>query len=274
MATVLEQLLTLLDDDDKKGLAKKIAEHPELIADDKEAANLLAIYKGSSSDDDEAKKAKELEDQRKRDEQARLAKEEEDRKRAAAASTSSGSDSAAILAKLDSMNSTLDTKLKSITDKMVSKDDLPKYREEMTAIAIKASDDYATVREEYRAEFGKPLDRAAFEKFINDQQAAGITYRTDADGKRTGFQKAMDAFVSDDRVKLRIDKGVEEGVKQKLSGQKVPGSTGAVALSAAQQVIAKAKEKAAGGARSNLTSAIDRLSHLDRANDERNASVN
>ena len=276
MATIIEQLLGLLDENEKKSFAKKLSEHPELIADDAEAGKLLEIYRASGSgDDDAAAKAKAEEEERQR--QAKIkadADAEEARKRAAAAGAGAGSgsastDSAAILAKLTELNSNFSTEIKTVREKMVSKDDLPKLRDEMLATSIKASDDYATVREEYRAEFGKPLDRAAFEKFIQDQQAAGTTYRTDADGKKTGFQKAMDAFVAEDRIKLRIDKGVEEGVKQKTSGQKVPGSTGAVALSAAQQVIAKAKATAAGGQKTNLQSALDRLNALDRSSDER-----
>lgn len=276
MATILEQLLGMMDDDGKKKVAKIVADNPQLFADDTEAAKLLEIYRGAGGDDDTANAAaaakKAADDKAAADKAAadklaadKAAADKAERDRLAAAAAS-GDANASILAKLTEMNTNLDNRFKSLESTMVKVSDLPKYRDEMTATAIKASDDYATVREEYRAEFGKPIDRAAFEKFIKDQAAANVVYVTD--DKRSGFGKALDAWVSDERIKLKIDNGVKEQMKQLRSSKSVPGSTEATTLSNAQLVIKAAKEKAAGGVKSNLAAAIERAEALSRKNEE------
>lgn len=272
MASIIEQLIGLMNDEDKKKFAKTIAEHPEIYAQDAEANKLLELYNNGGNDDAAAAAAKAAADadakaaadkvaaDKVAADKAAADKAERDRLAAAAAA---GDGNAAILAQLKDMNTNLDTRFKAIEKDMVRVADLPKYQQEMTVNNLRAMDDFAMVREEYRAEFGKALDRNAFQKFIEDQAKVGVKYLTD--DKRSGFGKALDAFVSEDRIKLRIDNGVKEQMKTLRSGKSVAGSTETVALSAAQQVMAKAKEKAAGGNKSNLSAAIERLGKLDSA---------
>jgi hypothetical protein len=141
---------------------------------------------------------------------------------------------------------------------------LGEYRNEILTHAIKTADDYSTIRENHRAEFSEPLDRNAFETFVATQNQAGVKFPS--------LASAHDTFVKDKRVtasaaaeKSRIDAAVAEALKQQRSSN-VPGQTQTIAMSPAQQVIAKAKASAAGngGAESAALKAARQLEELDR----------
>jgi len=171
-------------------------------------------------------------------------------------------DSSAILAKLTELSTNLDTRFEELDTKFVPVAKLGEYRNDMLASSIRAADDYAQVRESHRAEFGEPLKRDDFEKFVMDQKTAGVGYKDMA--------AAHDSFVFEKRNAKKIADGIAEGVKVKTSGTNVPGSTQTVGLSPAQQVIAKAKAAAVGtgDGKSNAMAAADRLAQLRRQRED------
>lgn len=173
-------------------------------------------------------------------------------------------DNSAILSKLGELSNSLNTRLAELSKQFVPTSELPRYRTEMLASAIKASDDYATIREDHRAEFGKPLDRTAFEKYVSEQTAAGARF--------SSMKAAHDAFVQEDRLNLRIARGVEEGIKTRKSAQSVPAQTTQIAMSPAQQVLAKARETASNNtAGSQSSAAAARLAAMVRARESAGA---
>jgi hypothetical protein len=164
---------------------------------------------------------------------------------------------------LADMSAKIDKSLADLDSRYVTAAKLPEYRTEMTGIAIKAADDYATVRENHRAEFGEPINRNEFEKFVTDQTTAGAKF--------VNMNEAHDRYVAEKRVKAEIAKGIAEGLKQKSSAQNVPGQTQSVAMSPAQQVMAKAKAANASTSNDNAMAAAQRLADLVRARE--NAGV-
>lgn len=174
-----------------------------------------------------------------------------------AANTGTSDSMAAILAELQGLKAKLDKDFIPVSK-------LPEYRAEILTLAIKSADDYATVRENHRAEFNESLDRSAFEKFVADQAAAGV--------RHANMSAAHDAFVKDKRVtaqaaaeKAKIDAAVAEALKQARSAGSVPGQTQSVAQSPAQEIMAKAKAAANGGnAESAAMRAARQLEELDR----------
>ena len=173
-------------------------------------------------------------------------------------------DTAVILNKLTALESSLDSRLEAKLKDYIPAAKLGDYREELLTLAIKSADDYATVRESHRAEFNELLDRTAFEKFVADQKAANISFRS--------MSEAHDVFVKDKRVaasaaaeKAKIDAAVAEALKQARSAGTVPGQTQSVAMSAAQQVLAKARSTAAGGnGETNAMKVARQLEELER----------
>jgi len=181
-----------------------------------------------------------------------------------------------VMAELAKLNSTLDTRLKTIESSMVKKDELPGYRTELLSLAIKTADDYAGVRETHHAEFGETLNRGEFEKFVGNQATAGIRYVSDpADtpNGKTGLQKAHDQFVADRRTQNQIQKGISEGLKTKQSGALVPGQTQSTAMSPAQAVLVKAREGVNGGGKSNALAAAERMAAMVRSREEAGAGT-
>jgi hypothetical protein len=173
------------------------------------------------------------------------------------ATTSTSADSP-LLAEIRALGSRMDTRMGEIEKKFVSVDKLPEYRTDILGAAIKASDDYAQVREDHRTEFGKPLDRTAFEKFVTDQREAGIRFKD--------MKAAHDNFVAKERQDAAIAKGIDDGLKQKRSGAMVPGQTQQVALSPAQEIIAKQKAaaSASGDGKTNAMIAAEKLAKIVR----------
>jgi hypothetical protein len=160
---------------------------------------------------------------------------------------------------LSAISALLDTKLTELRKEFVPAADVGKFRTEILSNAIKLSDDYASVREAHREEFGERLNRPEFEKFV-----------ADAGGRYPSMLDAHNAFVNDKRIELRVKKGVEEGLKLKTSSTTVPAQTTATALSPAQEIIRKAKSAESGNGETNVSRAAARLSKLmkDRDNSE------
>ncbi|HXN71539.1 MAG TPA: hypothetical protein VN861_03185 [Candidatus Acidoferrales bacterium] len=172
---------------------------------------------------------------------------------------------AAILAKLDGIQTGIDAKISERLKNVVTEDKLPAYRSELLTLAIKSADDYASVRESHREEFKEPLDRTAFEKFVADSTAANIKFPS--------MKAAHDTFVAEKRTaaqatakKAEIDAAVAEALKQQRSSTSVPGQTVTAGMSPAAQVIAKAKAaKANNGGESNAMRVARLLEAQDRA---------
>jgi hypothetical protein len=169
--------------------------------------------------------------------------------------TPSADGTAAILAELNSLKAKLDKDYVPVAK-------LPEYRSEMLASAIKAADDYASVRENHRAEFNEPLDRGAFEKYVADNAAANVKFPS--------MSAAHDSFVREKRTtkaaadeKTRTDAAVAEALKQQKSSASVPGQTQQVAASPMQQVMQKARTTNSGAESAALVAAR-KLEDLDR----------
>jgi hypothetical protein len=260
--TVVDQLMALLSADEQKILRAKLDANPALIAQDKKSSEIYSIYQGE--DVEEVVPAA----------TATTAPVTEPVKPAAVAApvtptatvTASASPNDAILAELRNLSTSIDTRLAEMGKKFVSVDKLPEYQESMLASAIRAADDIMTVKQRHRTTFGKELDRDAFEKFVNENQAAGVKFKN--------MNTAWEAFTQKDTTELEITRRVAEGIKQKKSGDDVPGQTQSVGLSAAQQVMKKARDgaKSADG-KSNAMAAAERLAQIDRGREESGAGA-
>lgn len=251
--TITEQLLALLPENERNALKAKLDANPALVAQDQKSAEIYSIYQGDETEPTPTPTPTPV---------------------AAATPTpvvtptptptpipvaAGGND--AILAELRNLSTAMDTKLEALRKEFIPASKLPEYEGSIMARAIKASDDLAQVRETHRAEFGKPLDRDAFEKFVLDQQAAGTKFKD--------MKEAHDRFVIKERTDAEVAKRVDEQVKQKKSGDQVPGQTTAVGLSPAQAVLKKAREAAKGGdGKSNAMAAAEKLAQLERGRDE------
>lgn len=257
-----EELLGLLDTDTQAKVKAAFAANPRLIAQDLKAKELVDIWEGFGGEMDGATTttAATTTSTAHTPTVPITAASTTTPTTTTTTSSNTGADGmAAILAKLDGLRTDIDTRLKDV----VTVDKLPGYRAEMLAHAIKAADDYATVRESHRSEFSEPLDRTAFEKFVADQKAANIAYPT--------MSAAHDAFVKDKRVtaaaaaeKARTEAAIAEAKKQWESAARVPGQTQSTAVSAAQQVMAKARAGSGGGAETAAVRVARQLEELDR----------
>lgn len=69
------------------------------------------------------------------------------------------------------------------------------------------------IRTSHREEFGKELDRPAFEKFVSEHP-----------GKFANWTDAHDAYVQEERINVRIAKGIAEG-RLNAASNDVPGSS-------------------------------------------------
>ena len=262
--TAYEQLIDLLDVDTQSKVKAKLAENPKLIAEDAFTTELFGIYRGVESGATEpattTTTAATADTTAAVIHTAALPSSATTTAAPTTTTTTSTNDSAAILAALTSLRTSVDDRLKNV----MTKDEInslgAQLLNEATTRALKQADEISMIRETNRKEFGEELNRADFEKFVMDNQ--------DVTTKRNKYATLTDAYnamVAEERQKALIAKGVEEGVKQKLSGKEVPGQTTTVALSAAQQVMAKAKKdgQAEGGTR--LQGLIDRAAQLERS---------
>lgn len=260
--TISEELMALLDADGQAKLREAFNKNPGLLARDVKAKELMDVYDGVIGD--ESIMTTIAAHTPTVPSAASTSASAQTPTATTATTTSSNTELAAILAKLTTLESSIDTKLDAKLKNFVTADKLPEYRTELLTLAIKSADDYASVREAHREEFKKPLDRAAFEKFVADQKAAGVSYPS--------MKAAHDTFVTEERTtaaaaaeKKRIDDGIAAGMQQLRSGALVAGQTQSTAMSASQQVIAKAKAGATGtGAESAALRAARAMEELDR----------
>jgi len=80
----------------------------------------------------------------------------------------------------------------------------------------RTADEIYTIRNSHMREFGKELDTAALGTFIDEQRKLGKTFG--------GYVDAHNAFMQEERVQMRIAKGVADGLAAKTTGA-VPGTT-------------------------------------------------
>ncbi len=253
--TITEQLLALLPENERAAFKAKLDANPKLVERDRKYAEVYTIYDSDAEDivPDTVATVPVTPT-------APIAP-------VAAAPVvptvpvAAAGSSDAILTELRNLSTSLDTKLEAIKKEFIPASALPQYRSEITSIAIKAADDMAQIRESHRAEFNKPLDRDAFEKYVIEQQTAGTKFKD--------LHQAHDMFVTKERTAADVAKQVEEQVKQKRSADTAPGQTQSIGLSPAQAVMKKARESRAGGdGKSNAMAAAERLSQLERGRDE------
>lgn len=182
--------------------------------------------------------------------------------------TASFTDSTAILAALNGLKSSIDERFKNV----ITKDEVNKLGGELlnnaVTLALKQADEISMIRETNRREFGAELDRTKFEKFVLDNQDP-----TTKRNKYSTLTEAYDAMVADERYKSRLAKDVAEQVKQKTSGATVPGQSTSTSMSAAQQVLAKARATNKTDSGSSVEAAVAELKRRERARDE-GATVN
>lgn len=268
--TIIEQLSELLDADGKAKLQSALAANPQLAVDDRRMGELFSIYMGVeegvtgvTDPDPNAAAASSA------THTASLPSAASTTAAAAttASTTSSTNDSAAVLAALNGLKSSIDERFKNVVTMDKVNELGAGLISQAATQALRQADEIFTIRDTHQREFGEPFDRAFFEKFITDAQ--------DPTTKRNKYATLTDAYnamVSEKRVQSQIAKGVEEGVKQKLSSATVPGQTTSAGLSPAQQVMAKSKKDAAAAGGSQLQSLIARAEALDRSKQDAGAA--
>jgi len=263
--SIIEQLKEI-DTELASKIDAAIAKHPKLAVDDRQMTELFGIYLGAEEPAAAAAATTEpttTTTQTVTHTPAVPSAAATTSTPAAAATTTTAStaDSAAILAALNGLKSSVESRLANV----ITKDDVPKLGADLAATAaaqaLRQSNELAVIRETFRDEFpGEKFDSAAFEKFVLDAQ--------DATTKRNKYPTLTDAFnamVGQKRIDKSVATQVADQVKQKLSGTTVPGQTTSTALSPAQQVIAKAKKDGASGGGTNLQNLIDRAAQLERS---------
>jgi hypothetical protein len=255
--SIIDQLMALLPENERATVKAKLDANPDLAAANKKSTEVYNVYLGNDEEaDDEPVVAPKP---------APAPVAVAPNPTAPVASSPAGGNDA-ILAEIRSLSTSIDGKLDAMRKEFIPASKLPEYEGTILARAIKASDDLSQIRESHRAEFGKPLDREAFEKFVNEQREAGTKFKD--------LRQAHDMFVSKERNDAEVTRRVDEQVKQKKSGESVPGQTTSIGLSPAQAVLKKARESAKGAdGKSNAMVAAERLANLDRARDEA-ATVN
>lgn len=250
--TITEQLLALLSDTERAAVKAKLDANPKLLVQDAKAAEIYSIYQGDEPEAEPVVVAPVVT-------APPVTAPVTTAPVTTTPVTAGGND--AILNELRNLSASFDTKITALKAEFIPASKLPEYEGLITSRAIKAADDLAQVRETHRAEFGKPLDRDAFEKFVTDQQAAGTKFKD--------LKQAHDMFVAKDRTDAEVVKRVDEQVKQKTSAATVPGQTQSIGLSPAQAVLKKAREAGkSGDGKSNAMAAAAKLAQLERGRDE------
>lgn len=276
--SIIDELMGLLSPEEQALVRAKMAANPQLVVRDRQMEDLFGVYFGDNGEGDGGAVSAPAPGTAPAPAPAAVTHVPTLPSAAAAAQapapvTSPTADPAAgnsaILEKLNALSTMLDTRITELKKDFVSASDVPKY----VATAIKASDNYAQIREDHRAEFNEPLNRGEFERFVAAQNAAGFRFLddpADQENAKTGMKKAHDAFVQAKRTARQIETGVAEGVKQKMSAMTVPGQTPASSMSAAQSILAKAKNDATAAGGDGKTSAMraaERLAAFAHARD-------
>jgi hypothetical protein len=266
MATksVIERLQEILDADGNDKLKTALKSRPELLVDDAFATSLVKLY------DEGATAADGTVDGSVAASTAHTTTLPSAASTTAAATTasttSSTSDSAAVLAALNGLKTSIDERFKNVVTMDKVNELGAGLINQAATQALRQADEIFTIRDTHQREFGEPFDRTAFEKFITDNQ--------DPTTKRNKYSTLTDAYnamVSEKRIAAQIKKGVDDGVKQKLSSTTVPAQTTSAGLSPAQQVMAKAKKDSAAAGGSQLQSLIAKAEALDRSRQDAGA---
>ena len=259
--SVLEQLKGLLSAEDWQRVQTQLDANPTLAAQDAKTTEIFSIYLGEDDVSDRGTGTGTGTGTG----AGTGAGEGKPATPPAAPPAAAFASDANVLSELQKLNSNIDAKFEQFKKDFIPMSRVNEFRTEILSSAIKSADDYASVRETHRAEFGEPLDRGLFEKFVTEQRTAGVQYKD--------MKSAHDAFVSERRVEKKIADGITAGTTQRKSGTEVPGQTQAIALSPAQQVIAKAKQTSGSGDKSNAMAAADRLAKLRQAREEGGAGA-
>jgi hypothetical protein len=265
MAKSIIEQLSELDADLGTRIRTLIAAHPKLAVDDRQMTDLFGIY----LNEEPVTPAATASEPAAAVHTPVVPSAAVTTSTPAAVTASATTESAAILAALNGLKTSIDDRFKNV----VTKEDAQKLGDTLVnnaiAHSLRQADELATIRETFRAEFpDKKWDKAAFEKFVLDSQDP-VTKRN----KYGTLTDAFDAMVAKDRLANEIARGVEEQVKQKTSGTSVPAQSTSTGRSAAQQLMDKEKAKASATGGSNLSSLIDRAAQLERSRTE-SAAVN
>ena len=259
MATIIEQLQTLLSKEGNAELNAALRKRPELLTDDAFAAKILSIYDGAP----EVAAAAVVDPAAVAAVHVPAVPNTAVAAPVVVATPPPAGNNDSILAAINGLKSSMDgfrTTTEATLKNVVTVDKLPELGRQLRSQAIQ--DAHLTMKIEAlnKQTFGEDLDLAKLGTFIEDQKKAGTNY--------PDVEKAYLAMVGDKLTEITIAKKVDEGVKQKLSAATVPGQTTSAALSPAQQVLAKerAKTSATSGEGSSLQKAIAALEQRDRAN--------
>lgn len=131
------------------------------------------------------------------------------------------------LAALDARLTSLRTDFETATESRIKTLETKLAEAEQRAVSRAAylSSEIYEIMDSHRTEFGKNIDRGAFEKYVNDNQ-----------GKFTSLRAAHDAFVSEERLENRAKKRADEIVAAHQTSQ-VPGTSLPTANSPLGQMI-------------------------------------
>lgn len=260
--SILEDMLELFTPEEQVGIKAKLAANPKLVAGDKFQHSLFGAYRGFEEGTEPAAVTPPAAAVHTPTVPSAAAAAAPPVVTPPAAAAAPSADNKAIMDLLTGINKRLDT--------VVTADQLPKLGADLVNSAVeralKQSNELSVIRETHREEFGEKLDTDAFEKFVNDNQDA-TTHRN----KYATLTDAYNGMVGEKRIANKIATGVADGIKQKTSAASVPGQSQTTSLSPAQQVMLKAKNESAGGAKTNLQLAIDRAAALVQSRDAASA---
>ena len=190
----------------------------------------------------------------------------------ATAAAAPSADQSALLAALNGLKASMDglkTSTESKLANVITKDQLPTLSAEIYGRSIQLADETFELKAEHKANFSEPLDLQKLAEFNAEARKAGTVY--------PNMRAAYNAMYADKLSDKKVEAKVAEQVKQKLSAASVPGQTTSSALSPQQQVMAKARAKAAeggnGGAGNMTQDIIARAQALTRAREESNSSA-
>jgi hypothetical protein len=264
MATILERLQSILDEDTNVKLKEAVKAHPELLVDDAFASNILSIYEGSpASASGSATTTEPVTTVAAATHTPTVPSAATTTAAAQTVTSSTAGNNDSILAAIQGLKSSMDgfrTTTEATLKNVVTVDKLPELGRQLRSQAIRDAHLTMKIEQLNKTTFGEDLDLTKLGTFIEDQKKAGTVY--------PDVEKAYLAMVGDKLTDITIAKKVDEGVKQGLSAATVPGQTTSAALSASQQVIAKQKAAAANnnGTGDNVSRAIAALEQRDRAN--------
>lgn len=85
------------------------------------------------------------------------------------------------------------------------------------SVSMRNTRELIHVETRHEKDFGEPLDEVKFNDFVNTAKTNGRSFST--------VREAYDAYTGPRYTEKQIKDGVEEGLRQRSSGQNLPGST-------------------------------------------------